>query len=71
MPFARQALHAGRLGWQGPDGQKHSLEAPPPPDLEKLIECAHMAEEIVGHPLPGKVMRGGSLARYRQLAGAQ
>src|SRR5690606_4511331 len=40
-------------------------------DLEKLIECAHMAEEIVGHPLPGKVMRGGSLARYRQLAGAQ
>ncbi len=38
-------------------------------DLEKLIECAHMAEEIVGHPLPGKVMRGGSLARYRQRAG--
>ncbi len=37
-------------------------------DLEKLIECAHMAEEIVGHPLPGKVMRGGSLARYRQLS---
>lgn len=40
-------------------------------DLEKLIECAHMAEEIVGHPLPGKVMRGGSLARYRQLAGTR
>lgn len=34
-------------------------------DLEKLIACAKMAEEIVGHPLPGKVMRGGSLAAYR------
>ena len=35
-------------------------------DLEKLIGCAQMAEEIVGHPLPGKVMRGGSLAAYRR-----
>jgi hydroxymethylglutaryl-CoA lyase len=24
-----------------------------------------MAEEIVGHPLPGKLMRGGTLARWR------
>lgn len=37
-------------------------------DLEKLIECARMAEEIVGHPLPGKVMRGGSLAPYKRQA---
>lgn len=34
-------------------------------DLEKLIECARLAEEIVGHPLPGSVMRGGSLKRLR------
>jgi hydroxymethylglutaryl-CoA lyase len=34
-------------------------------DLEALIECAHMAEKLVGHPLPGKLMRGGSLARWR------
>jgi hydroxymethylglutaryl-CoA lyase len=34
-------------------------------DLEKLIECARLAEDIVGHPLPGKVMKGGSLAQYR------
>ena len=40
-------------------------------DLDKLIDCARMAEEIVGHPLPGKVMRGGSLARYRQQAEAR
>jgi hydroxymethylglutaryl-CoA lyase len=35
-------------------------------DLDALIECAYMAEEIVGHALPGKVMRGGSLTKYRQ-----
>jgi hydroxymethylglutaryl-CoA lyase len=35
-------------------------------DLEKLIECAKLAEEIVGHPLPGSVMRGGSLRRLRE-----
>lgn len=34
-------------------------------DLDALIECARMAETIVGHPLPGKVMHGGSLTRYR------
>jgi hydroxymethylglutaryl-CoA lyase len=34
-------------------------------DLEKLIECANLAEEIVGHPLPGSVMKGGSLGRLR------
>jgi hydroxymethylglutaryl-CoA lyase len=34
-------------------------------DLDRLIECARLAEEIVGHPLPGSVMRGGSLQRLR------
>ena len=34
-------------------------------DLDALIECAHMAEGIVGHALPGKVMRGGSLSKYK------
>jgi hydroxymethylglutaryl-CoA lyase len=38
-------------------------------DLDALIECARMAEDIVGHNLPGKVMHGGSLSKYR--AGAQ
>lgn len=35
-------------------------------DLEKLIRSALLAEEIVGHPLPGSVMKGGSLAKLRQ-----
>lgn len=38
--------------------------------LEAMIECAWMAESIVGHPLPGKLTRGGTLqaARRRQSA---
>lgn len=34
-------------------------------DLERLIECALLAEDIVGHPLPGKVKQGGTLTRLR------
>jgi hydroxymethylglutaryl-CoA lyase len=39
-------------------------------DLDALIECARLAEAIVGHPLPGKIMHGGSLSRYRHGARA-
>ncbi len=35
-------------------------------DVEKLVAAAQLAEEIVGHPLPGSVMRGGTLAKYRK-----
>jgi hydroxymethylglutaryl-CoA lyase len=37
-------------------------------DLEKLIECAALAEDVVGHPLPSKLLRGGSLNTIRQAA---
>jgi hydroxymethylglutaryl-CoA lyase len=37
-------------------------------DLEALIDCALLAEEIVGHPLPGAVMKGGSLNERRRKA---
>jgi hydroxymethylglutaryl-CoA lyase len=35
-------------------------------DLGALIECARLAEDVVGHPLPGSVMKGGGLQKYRQ-----
>ena len=35
-------------------------------DLERLLVVAREAEIIVGHPLPGKVMRGGHLDSYRR-----
>ena len=39
-------------------------------DLERLLDVAREAEKIVGHPLPGKVMRGGHLDSYRRAAAA-
>ena len=35
-------------------------------DLRKLIETAILAEDIVGHPLPGSVKGGGNLAVLRE-----
>jgi len=35
-------------------------------DLEKLIEAARLAEDIVGHPLPGSVKLGGTLSALRR-----
>jgi hydroxymethylglutaryl-CoA lyase len=34
-------------------------------DLDALVEAAKLAEEYVGHPLPGKVMKGGTLTRFK------
>jgi hydroxymethylglutaryl-CoA lyase len=34
-------------------------------DLDRLAEVARLAEDIVGHSLPGSVMRGGSLKALR------
>jgi hydroxymethylglutaryl-CoA lyase len=34
-------------------------------DLDRLIDAARLAEEVVGHPLPGTVMKGGTLSRMR------
>jgi len=37
-------------------------------DLDRLLECARLAEDIVGHPLPGSVKFGGSLEKLRAAA---
>jgi hydroxymethylglutaryl-CoA lyase len=34
-------------------------------DLDALVEAAKLAESLVGHPLPGKVMKGGTLSRFK------
>ncbi|WP_417725678.1 hydroxymethylglutaryl-CoA lyase [Salipiger sp.] len=33
-------------------------------DIERMIEAAKLAEDIVGHPLPGAVKSGGSLSQW-------
>lgn len=39
-------------------------------DLDALVECARLAEDIVGHPLPGSVKTGGTLDALRKKAQA-
>jgi len=39
LPFRRQALHAGRLGWTTPEGKKVQLEAEPPADFAELLRA--------------------------------
>ena len=39
-------------------------------DLDAMIEAGIRAEELVGHPLPGKIKVGGNLATYRAKASA-
>ena len=39
-------------------------------DLDLLIEASRLAEDVVGHPLPGAVKSGGSLRKYRERAAA-
>jgi hydroxymethylglutaryl-CoA lyase len=34
-------------------------------DLDLLLQSAELAEDIVGHPLPGSLKGGGNLARLR------
>jgi hydroxymethylglutaryl-CoA lyase len=34
-------------------------------DLPRLIEAAELAEDIVGHPLPGSIKVGGPLDQLR------
>ncbi len=34
-------------------------------ELDVLIECAKLAEDVIGHPLPGSVMKGGTLQKFR------
>lgn len=39
-------------------------------DLDRLVEVAQLAEEIVGHPLPGSIMHAGTLTAARAQAKA-
>ena len=38
--------------------------------IDRLIEVAKIAEEVVGRPLPGHLMRGGTLKAAKQKAAA-
>ncbi|MDB5840002.1 MAG: hydroxymethylglutaryl-CoA lyase [Herminiimonas sp.] len=65
-PFASHRGAAGNVCTEDLVFMCHEMGIETGIDLDKLIESAQLAEEIVGHPLPGTVMKGGSLARMRE-----
>jgi 23S rRNA pseudouridine1911/1915/1917 synthase len=50
VPFKRQALHAGHLGWEKPDGGKVSVSTPAPRDFEELLTALRKRREKSGRP---------------------
>ena len=65
-PFAGHAGAAGNVCTEDLAFMCHEMGIETGLDLDALIDCARLAEDVVGHPLPGSVMTGGSLQRLRQ-----
>lgn len=65
-PFAAHKGASGNICTEDLVFMCHEMGIDTGVDLDRLIECGLMAERIVGHPLPGKVMKGGSLSRFRK-----
>ena len=64
-PFAGHKGAAGNVCTEDLVFMCHEMGIETGIDLDKLIECAQLAEDIVGHPLPGSVKTGGNLATLR------
>ena len=64
-PFAGHAGAAGNICTEDLAFMCEEMGIATGIDLDVLVACARLAETIVGHPLPGKLMRGGTLARLR------
>jgi hydroxymethylglutaryl-CoA lyase len=65
-PFAGHAGAAGNVCTEDLAFLCDELGVATGVDLERLVACAQLAEDIVRHPLPGSVMRGGALKRLRE-----
>ncbi|MFN7989130.1 MAG: RluA family pseudouridine synthase [Thermoanaerobaculia bacterium] len=61
VPFRRQALHAGHLGWEKPDGGKVTVSTPPPRDFEELLAALRKRRDKAkaGQPTASPMPRGG------------
>lgn len=64
-PFAAHKGAAGNVCTEDLVFMLHEMDIQTGIDLDRLIEVAQLAEDIVGHPLPGSVKLGGSLKALR------
>jgi len=67
-PFAGHKGAAGNVCTEDLVFMCHEMGIDTGIDLDRLLECARLAEDIVGHPLPGSVKFGGSLEKLRAAA---
>jgi hydroxymethylglutaryl-CoA lyase len=65
-PFAGHKGAAGNVCTEDLVFMCHEMGIETGIDLDALIDCAKLAEDIVGHPLPGSAMRGGNLQTLRE-----
>ena len=68
-PFAGNAAAAGNVCSEDLAFLCQEIGVETGIDLDALVDCALLAEEIVGHPLPGSVKTGGTLAGIRRKLG--
>jgi hydroxymethylglutaryl-CoA lyase len=67
-PFAKHKGSAGNIVTEDLVFMCEEMGIQTGVDLDKLIACAALAEDVVGHQLPSKLLRGGSLAPIREAA---
>jgi hydroxymethylglutaryl-CoA lyase len=70
-PFAGHQGAAGNICTEDLVFACHEMGIETGIDLDALIEAARELEILLGHPLPGKLMKGGSLSRFEHGANRQ
>ena len=69
-PFAKHKGSAGNIVSEDLAFMAEEMGIATGVDLERLIQCAALAEDVVGHSLPSKLLRGGSLNTIREASRA-
>jgi hydroxymethylglutaryl-CoA lyase len=67
-PFAKHKGSAGNIVTEDLVFMCEEMGVQTSANLDALIACAALAEDVVGHPLPSKLLRGGSLNTIREAA---
>lgn len=65
-PFAGNRGAAGNIATEELVQLCHEMGVETGIDLDRLVDCAKLAEEIVGHPLPSKLYKSGSIDQKRR-----
>jgi hydroxymethylglutaryl-CoA lyase len=65
-PFALHRAAAGNVCTEDLVSMCHEIGIETGVDLDALVESSRIAQEVVGHPLPGRVAQAGTLSALRE-----